>query len=69
MGGVDRQPKRCAVIPAHRLKIPPQVPLTQGRGLVGGARWAASAQAGLWSGEAKRRRDAEHLDAAALRPA
>ena len=39
MGGVLQQPKQCAGFPAHRLKIPPQVPLAIRRGRVGGARW------------------------------
>ena len=42
-----QQPKRSAGFPTHRLKIPPPVPLTRGRGLVGGLRWDARAQADL----------------------
>ncbi len=37
MGGVLRQPKQPAGFPAHRLKIPPQVPLADRRGLCGGS--------------------------------
>ena len=41
MGGVFQQPKQCASFPAHRLKIPPQVPLTKDGAPLGGARWDA----------------------------
>ena len=32
-----QQPKQCASFPAHRLKIPPQVPLTKDGGAAGGS--------------------------------
>jgi len=38
MGGVHPQPKQCAGFPAHRLKIPPQVPLANRRGRSWGER-------------------------------
>ena len=32
-----QQPKQCASFPAHRSKIPPQVPLTKDGGAAGGS--------------------------------
>jgi hypothetical protein len=37
MGGVPRSPRSAPHFPAHRLKIPPQVPLAPRRGLDGGS--------------------------------
>ena len=37
------QPKQCAGHPAHRIEIPPQVPLTPDGGATGGTRWVVLA--------------------------
>jgi len=44
-GFTQQQPKRCAGHPAHRLLIPPQVPLTWDGGDAEGSRWDDTAHA------------------------